>query len=1402
MAGKREGQTEEVTKHTHHTARKGETFQRQDRGEGRDHTMAAREQEQQAHAPAGSSASAEVDDPKPDRPLPAPTPTTTTSPAAPFLSSHALPKPFDTLTPDSLADDAAVGATDTASPSDAVGGPNAPASSAGHRPLPPIMSPEASVSASGEATSATASAATQPPNSSTAEAPVGSAHDGVSAASRAPVATTPGDVFGTAADAVSMSSAHQFRQSPDHRIAQAQAHPPTGAAAQPQRQPPTSTSALGQIVTAIDTTSTSNPSSPPFSESPPIRTGSVLPDTRIAHPKPIAVPVSASNSISTKTPVPDHTLRLGCPVGSVAQLEATAERLSTGTSSIGDAIRDLHGELKRSDSRRSSKLAASLIASQDDPSNLPAIGQLKRHLSNASSIVSTNIAARHGGYSPAGFVMSPNHSLSGRLRSGSNRSAGRPDVDVDTILSRHGPGKTSVRSVRSAKMSLAEISESEPISLDKAALDAADMAPPIENDDEDDTIRLREQDSRADLPNTDAFHQMLDSSFAGPDIATAQSVSYSGAQDSARDVAAERHDANRPRASSAYSHDSLQDALDAFVDFDGVHWEPESEWDLPPPQPEEEVTPEARPTRRTDRARPQSYFDPETGQKMLYYPARVPAMLNLPPKLSSTKPKAAHRDQRRSQVLSVMMADAVNAEQDTDRAKNGRNSQIPDMQRDSWLPDPLANHRESFMALPQDEPGNQQEESHVPQPETQAEPDASMLRRPQRLSRSDADNRKSRQDNLPAQLRASAYFDLPAKNHSKLEVKDGSAMATLESMLDASMNAPVDAFTDHSFAGKLGSEVYGKEKKRKSKLSLSLQSPPINVVETPTAKEPKKRSSFLWFKRSSSYQSEQSEAKSGTTPGPQPSEVNNDVDGRSAQRHSSSADGDSVRDRDRKSDDASERDDENEERSGDEEDLQYNGPPTTLLAELQLRKQQQKQRTQLTSKFPEGMRATLLEMDAVAEVERKNRNKKRVNLAWEDPDAHIDQNGSDDEDVPLAVIAAKHHGAKNLADLERPLGLMEKREMEDNEPLSRRRARLQGQEPTSNAMSKRQSLAALSAHIQSHIRVPSVQVPKSPTITPEPVDEEIEGETLGDRKRRLEAKELPKTRPVSSAFSTELLSQFGDIEAPKDAATEGNNLESHTPAPEDETLGQRRRRLQAEREAREREMSYGNLVGEPVNQPNRRLSMADILSAHPKKENDARMHEERGQPEQDPYREAKMAAMRMQMKSETEARTHQERQHLEQEAWAKKDREAKMVAMRKQMPTELTGPYLNRPGGFHGGMYNDGRGGGFGAPAAQSTPALVSQPYHYRNHSSATLSTFAPMQQGVYSPGVQTYGQFGQMGGYNANNMNIYNPNAMQSTMQLQVPMQVPMQMQTQMQVPVNSGSMNRVEQWRHGVVP
>ena len=145
-----------------------------------------------------------------------------------------------------------------------------------------------------------------------------------------------------------------------------------------------------------------------------------------------------------------------------------------------------------------------------------------------------------------------------------------------------------------------------------------------------------------------------------------------------------------------------------------------------------------------------------------------------------------------------------------------------------------------------------------------------------------------------------------------------------------------------------------------------------------------------------------------------------------------------------------------EDEEDDEEEV-YEGPPTTLLAELQLRKQQNKLRTRpAINAHPNGMHSTLLELDAVREIERKARHGKRVNLAWENPDANPEHNQDlEDDDVPLGMLAvAKAAGAKNsnidislvVSEMNRPLGLMERREIDDNEPLSRRRDRLQGRQ--------------------------------------------------------------------------------------------------------------------------------------------------------------------------------------------------------------------------------------------------------------------------------------------------------------------------------------------------------------------
>ena len=603
------------------------------------------------------------------------------------------------------------------------------------------------------------------------------------------------------------------------------AHAPSAARDQQQYEPPQFTAAGHPSVHALpittahsppDTDSSTHLFSPP-TESPPLRIGSVQPDTHLVHPKPLARTTSVASNIPIKHPFPDFNTRSGAYTGNIAQLEATAEKLSM-TSSIDDAIRDLHGELKRSDSKRSSILAASVRAASIDENpepELPSLPQLKRHLSNASSIVGTNIAARHGGYSPAGYVMSPSPSLTGRLRSGSKNSSGRPDIDIEPSLPRHGPGKASIRSVRSNKKSLQEISESEPISLTQDAMDAADNAPPIEDDvphDLEATPRV-EDAYAADAAVQGALGDELGAGFG--DMSTLDlSV---GVQQHTQAESADRE-------GSIYSQNTADQEQDAFVDFDGVHWEPPGQVANATVKTEPQAL-MPRPVLKGMRTRPQSYMDPMTGQQMLYYPARVPAMLNLPPKLSA-KPRAAERNERQSRVLSVMAA-------------GNRQSALPGSStkahRESWLPDPVSGHRNSFAAstaldhLKQSEMHllqEEEEEEQPPQaPEGRGELVPDELRRPQRLSRNHlSTNRMSGMpdlDHIPSHLRASAFFDLPSTKTPEVETKNGSAMKALDSILDAAARAPVGAFTDHAFAGKLGAEVYGR-KKRNEKLSHSL----------------------------------------------------------------------------------------------------------------------------------------------------------------------------------------------------------------------------------------------------------------------------------------------------------------------------------------------------------------------------------------------------------------------------------------------------------------------------------------------------------------------------------------------------------------------------------------------------
>jgi hypothetical protein len=206
-----------------------------------------------------------------------------------------------------------------------------------------------------------------------------------------------------------------------------------------------------------------------------------------------------------------------------------------------------------------------------------------------------------------------------------------------------------------------------------------------------------------------------------------------------------------------------------------------------------------------------------------------------------------------------------------------------------------------------------------------------------------------------------------------------------------------------------------------------------------------------------------------------------------------------------------------------------------------MRKREQKQRTRTAATaFPNGMHSTLLELDAVAQVQGKSRRRRPVTLAWEHPDVHK-FDAEEDDDVPLAVLFP---GKSSAVDENRPLGLMEKRELEENEPLSRRRARLRGEPIAPRGPSAMMRASTMHAG----------DIPK-----PEEAESGDENETLAQRLKRLKEKNRTSTA-ISSDFASEVLAHF---ENKTDEATEKKKAE-----PQEETLGQRRKRLQEEAKAR------------------------------------------------------------------------------------------------------------------------------------------------------------------------------------------------------------------------------------------
>lgn len=856
--------------------------------------------------------------------------------------------------------------------------------------------------------------------------------------------------------------------------------------------------------------------------------------TALVQPSPAAIRAADSSSPDLQHPTPDLQSLQGAYIGNIERLEEHAERMSEKGSDLGEEIRKLQLEQKLSDSRRSSLLSAFVA---EEPIRL--VGTRSRGASTSSftnSIVDVNGAARWGGLSPGGYLPSP----TGSLRSSSSQPV---------LLQRQRSNSKASRLDQIMRVDEEEEKTMDPIQ-EHHEHSGSPPAPTRDND------SSHEQSPPLTHPRSvSSFTRKYDEIANELQQELRNSViladGYEHQQQEQEHRASYYEHPDLPdRPPTAASTDTTHKLRTLWQDFDGTHCPDTVPEDAPLPIPDNG-------NRDSSILNPAPHLTsqevPPPNDGMVYYPAPVPRMLNLPQRLSKV-PNMNVQAKRRTQLLESMQ---------TENRKSA-----------PWL--------------------------------SEMGPESSSPKA----------NRKSKHmSNLPPTLRASVFFDTPPAAQ-QFEVKGESAQDTLEHILEASAHAPVSAFTDHPYAGHVGDEIYGQEKKHKRTGSKA------NELEKEDARKSRSSLNLLDTRRNSSGDLLNKLKKRNS------SADLNLLTVRSTESRMSLADELDHRDPDARGPDPHDEhavqsvdgdhehavyDDEGsdgQEEQGEEQEEQFFGAPTTLLAELQMRKAQQKTRNlTAATAFPNGMHSTLLELDAVAEVEKQKRLKKKVNLAWE-AQAPPDEEASSDDDVPLGMLypgreKARRQGVPVRDDWDRPLGLMAQRELENNEPLSARRSRLIGGGGNRNTKymdpAKRNTqFAEFNSPSQTHLAVPG------PT-TPQPESEEDEGETLAQRLRRIKDEKVlddaivdVRKSTISADFSTELMSQFG---VPSDSTAKPPALATTSPAPvdgEEETLGQRRARLQAEALAR----GDANPLG--TRPPLRAsLSMADVLGAHPIDPNNA-----------------------------------------------------------------------------------------------------------------------------------------------------------------------------------------------------
>jgi hypothetical protein len=943
--------------------------------------------------------------------------------------------------------------------------------------------------------------------------------------------------------------------------------------------------------------------------SPPVQPQPIIPQ------EPYSVPAQ----VSVPTPTREPSFRKGAYTGNILRLEETAERMSEGGSDIGEEIRKMK-ELERQRSRQNSIQSShqgDYNATGRTTPMAPLDTTRSRASSHAQSVVDANNTARWGGYSPNGFITSP----VGSVRSHGSWNMGRkPSVSsklsqmVEPIQEGRpldSPLAPSLRSPMSNPSMSRQVSHASVSSFGARY----------------DKISAQIQEHLDDVPPTPPQN----AEFAALDF------TGHGAQEGEDQRDGTITPPTRPR-----SNDTFQEAELAFKDFDGVHYLPETEEIVKVDEEGNEVrrvsartssgtlSMEAATLLRAPNSRPMSFAMPPPAENTTYYPAPVPRMLNLPKRLSQL-PSANVYARGRNQVLNDMPA--------------GTRLSVP------WL------SQTDLSAY-----GGERRSGSGEQPGDHPRPALN-----QRMSMANLQN-------LPPQLRASVFFDQQGIPQD-VEIQNRSAVATLEDILNASATAPVSAFIDHPYAGDVRKTNFAAERPTTRHSTTTLIAQASNA-EQDEAKNPKRRTTSLGglLKRNSSADQLGDVLK---RPGSRSSMSMLDFNGggKKLQKRNSRA---SMLDMQQEEEDGEPRtpgaeaglEDQNENGSpmeerqpadlsrpatamsggkmmteneqivedfreqaadeGAEDDVEHEASfvqPATLLAELQVRKAQLRSRNRTAATaFPGGMHSTLLQMDAVEEITTRKRRQQRVALAWEDPVMRQaeEERGDTDDDVPLGVLYPSKNGLINRKmgderDWERPLGLMEKRELENNEPLSSRRNRLRGGPALSPRLMGPSAGRAPVPLTSRQSQINMVVEPEAAAQVEAETEEPDDGETLGQRLKRLRTKDAldnaignldvpPKDgeRPMST-WSNDVLNQFDGLDPAGKATASDPNATAAAPLPpapptqeelENETLGQRRARLQREREAAE---AAGTALPEATPRPAIRPSnsMADLLAANP-----------------------------------------------------------------------------------------------------------------------------------------------------------------------------------------------------------